>query len=526
MKVLISDPLSDIGVEVFQETRDIDVDVNTGLSTEALREIIGEYDGLVIRSATKVTADIIEAAHNLKVIGRAGIGLDNVDIPAASRRGIVVMNTPEGNTITTAEHTIAMITALSRNIPQATASLKDGKWEKKRLKGRELFDKTLGLVGSGNIGRIVADRAKGLKMRVIVYDPYIRPDVLEKLDLEPVSFEELLARSDYITIHTPKTDETTNMINREAMAKMKDGSMLINCARGGIVNEDHLYEALQSGHLGGAALDVFVTEPPGESKLMSLPNFICTPHLGASTREAQDNVARDVANQIAAYLLHGSVKNAVNVPGISSELMSTLRPYITLVERMGALQTQLTRSAILEAQINYLGVITEYDVNPLTTAMLKGLLTPILKEQVNFVNAPYVAADQGIKVVESKTRTSENFASLIMLKIKTLEGENIVSGTIFGKDLPRIIRINNFYLEAIPEGHILFIQNEDRPGVIGLITTTLGNHKINISRMHVGEEKEKRQNIILLTTSTVVSDNVLAQIRGLENVHAAKRIEL
>ncbi len=526
MKVLISDPLSNIGVQAFRETPDIDVDVNTGLSPDALKEVIGPYDGLIIRSATKVTADLIEAAHNLKVIGRAGIGLDNVDIPAASRRGIVVMNTPEGNTVTTAEHTIAMITALSRNIPQATASLKDGKWEKKKLKGRELFNKTLGLVGSGNIGRIVAERAKGLKMQVIVYDPYIRPDVLEKLDLEPVSFDELLARADYITIHTPRTDETTNMINREAMAKMKEGSMLINCARGGIVNEEDLYEALESGHLGGAALDVFVTEPPGKSKLMSLPNFICTPHLGASTMEAQDNVARDVASQITAYLLHGSVKNAVNVPSISSELMSILRPYITLVERMGALQTQLGRSGILEAQMNYLGAITDYDVTPLTTAMLKGLLTPIRKDAVNFVNAPYVAADQGIKVVESKTRTSENFASLIMLKVKTLEGENIVSGTIFGKSLPRIIRINNFYLEAIPEGHILFIQNEDRPGVIGRITTTLGNNKINISRMHVGEEKEKKQNIILLTTSTVVNDEILEEVRVLENVLSAKRIEL
>jgi D-3-phosphoglycerate dehydrogenase / 2-oxoglutarate reductase len=526
MKVLVSDPLSDVGVRIFQETQGIDVDVNTGLAPEALKEIIGQYDGLVIRSATKVTADIIEAAHKLKVVGRAGIGLDNVDIQAASRHGIVVMNTPEGNTITTAEHTIAMIMALSRNIPQATASLKDGKWEKKKLKGRELFNKTLGLVGSGNIGRIVADRAKGMKMKVIVHDPYIKPEVLEKLDLEPVSLDELLKRSDYITIHTPKTNETENMINGEAMAKMKEGAMVVNCARGGIVNEDDLYGALESGHLGGAAVDVFVTEPPGESKLIGLPNFICTPHLGASTGEAQDNVARDVADQIVAYLLHGSVKNAVNVPSISGELMSTLRPYVTLVERMGALQSQLGRSAILETQINYLGAVTEYDVTPLTTAMLKGLLTPILKDDVNFVNAPYVAADQGIKVVESKTSTSENFSSLIMLKVKTLEGENIVSGTIFGQTLPRILRINDFYLEAIPEGHILLIENEDSPGVIGSITTTLGNHKINISRMHVGEEKEKKQNIIFLVTSTVVSNEILEKVRNLENVHSVTKIEL
>ena len=314
MKVLISDPLSEVGVRILQETSGIEADVNTGLTPEGLKGIIGQYHGLIIRSATKVAADVIGAADNLKVIGRAGIGLDNVDIPAASQQGIVVMNTPEGNTVTTAEHAIAMIMALSRNIPQATASLKDGKWEKKKLKGREIFNKTLGLIGLGNIGRIVADRAKGLKMKVIVYDPYIKQDLLEELALEPVSFDELLRRSDFITLHTPKTKETTNIINKEAIAKMKKGAMLINCARGGIINQDDLYDALESGHLGGAALDVFSKEPPGEIKLMSLPNFICTPHLGASTGEAQDNVARDVAQQVVEYLLRGTVKNAVNAP--------------------------------------------------------------------------------------------------------------------------------------------------------------------------------------------------------------------
>jgi len=320
MKVLVSDVLSEVGVKIFQETPGIEVDVITGLYPEELKEIIGKYDALVIRSATKVTEDIIMAASNLKVIGRAGIGLDNVDIPVASRQGIVVMNTPYGNTITTAEHTIAMIMALSRNIPQATASLKDGKWEKKKLKGRELFNKTLGLIGAGNIGGIVADRAKGLKMKVIIYDPYIKPETIEELDVESVSLAELLKRSDYVTIHTPKTDETKNLINKETLAKMKKGAMLINCARGGIVNEDDLYEALKSGHLWGAAIDVFSTEPPGKNKLLELNNFICTPHLGASTSEAQVNVARDVAEQIVAYLLEGTVKNAVNINSISGGL--------------------------------------------------------------------------------------------------------------------------------------------------------------------------------------------------------------
>lgn len=526
MKVLVSDPLSEVGVEIFRDTPGIEVDVKTGLTPDGLKAIIGEYDGIAIRSATNMTADIISAAHNLKVIGRAGIGLDNVDIPAASKRGIVVMNTPGGNTVTTAEHTLALIMALSRNIPQATASLKAGKWEKKKLQGRELSSKTLGLIGVGHIGRIVADRAKGLKMKVIAYDPYIKPETIERLDLEPVSFEELLDRADYLTIHTPKTDETTNMINRKTIAKMKKGAMVINCARGGIVNEDDLYEALKAGHLGGAALDVFSQEPPGKINLMSLPNFICTPHLGASTTEAQDKVAEDVAEQIVAYLLHGTVENAVNVPGISAELMNTLRPYAILAERMGSLQSQLADSAILEAHIDYSGTVTEYDVAPLTTAMLKGLLTPILKDEVNFVNAPYIAADRGIKVVEAKSSSSEDFASLIKLTVRTLEGKTIVSGTIFGKEMPRILRINNFYLEAIPEGHNLFIHNQDSPGAIGEIGTTLGKHNINISRMQVGEERKKKQNVILLTTTSVVNNEVLDELRGLEYVFSARKIEL
>ncbi|MGD2126437.1 MAG: phosphoglycerate dehydrogenase [Desulfobacteraceae bacterium] len=526
MRVLVSDALSEVGVKILEETPGIDVEVNTGLTPEALKEIIGRYHGLVIRSATKVKADVIQAAQNLKVIGRAGIGLDNVDIPAASQRGIVVMNTPEGNTITTAEHTMAMIMALSRNIPQATASLREGKWEKKKLQGRELFNKILGLIGAGHIGRIVAERAKGMKMKVVVYDPYIKPETIEKLDLEPVSLDELLRRADFITIHTPRTDETVNMINKESIAKMKKGAMVINCARGGIVNEDDLYDALQSGHLGGAALDVFSKEPPGATKLMSLPNFICTPHLGASTQEAQDNVAKEVAEQVVAYLLHGTVKNAVNVPSIGAELMTILRPYAVLAEKMGSMQTQLTDSGIIEAQINYAGKITEFDVTPLTTAMLKGLLEPILKDDVNFINAPFIASERGIKVVESKTRTSEDFASLIMLKVRSLEGENIVSGTIFGKTMPRILRINNFYLEALPQGHILFIRNNDVPGVIGGITSKLGQHRVNISRMQVGQEKARKQNVILLTTDTPVNDDILEEIRVLENVFSARRIEL
>ncbi len=526
MKVLVSDPLSEVGVKTFQETPDIEVDVNTDLAPEKLKEIIGDYHALVIRSATKATAEIIEAAHNLKVIGRAGIGLDNVDIPAASKKGIVVMNTPEGNTITAAEHTIAMIMSLSRNIPQASASLKEGKWEKKKFQGREIFNKTLGVIGIGRIGRLVAERAKAMEMKVIAYDPYIKADIIERMDIEPVSFDELLEKSDYITIHTPSTGETINMINNEAIAKMKNGAMVINCARGGIVNEDDLLEALKSGHLSGAALDVFSEEPPGKTELMSLPNLIATPHLGASTKEAQDKVAKDVAEEIIGYLLYGSVKNAVNVPSISPELLSTLRPYATLAEKMGSIQSQLADNAILEVQINYSGKVTNYDVTPLTTAMLKGLLTPLLKDQVNFVNAPVIAAERGMKVVESKTKAPEDFSSLIKITVKTQKSKNIISGTIFGNNLLRILRINNFYLEAIPEGHNLLINNMDKPGVIGKITSTLGRYEVNISRMQVGEEKAKKQNVIFLATNVSVNDEILEELRGLEDILLVKRIEL
>ena len=526
MKVLVSDNLSKVGIEIFEKTPGIQVDVKTGLKPEELKEVIKDYDALVIRSATKVTADIIAAADKLKVIGRAGIGLDNVDIPAATQRGIVVMNTPEGNTITTAEHAIAMIMALSRNIPQATASLKAGKWEKKQLQGKELYNKTLGIIGAGHIGRIVADRAKGLKMNVIVYDPYVKPEVLSELGAEGVDFDELLRRSDYVTIHTPRTPETMNLINKDTLSKMKKGAMLINCARGGIVNEDDLYDALASGHLAGAALDVFSQEPPGKIKLMELDNFICTPHLGASTKEAQDNVARDVANQIVAYLLEGTVTNAVNVPSISGDLVKILRPFALLAEKMGLLQVQVGEGGIREIEIKYAGAVSQYDSRPLTAALLKGVLTPALKDEVNFVNAPVIASERGIKVVESKTETSEDFASLVVTRVKTDEGENIVSGTVFGKNIPRILRIDDFYLEAFPEGHNLLIKNRDVPGVIGAITSTLGSKGYNIARMHVGQDREKGENGVFLATESPVNDEVLSQLNSIDDVLSIRRIEL
>ncbi len=526
MKVLVSDALSDVGVRIFEETPGIEVTVKTDLGPEGILKEIGEYEALVIRSATKVTRDVIDAGLKLKVVGRAGIGLDNVDIEAASRRGIVVMNTPEGNTITTAEHAIALLMSLTRNIPRATASMKAGKWEKKALKGREVYGKTLGLVGLGHIGRIVADRAQGLKMKVVVYDPYLKPSVIEEADCEPVGLDELLRRSDYVTVHVPRTEETAGLIGAEAFSKMRPGTMLVNCARGGIVDEDALYEALSSGHLGGAALDVFKTEPPGVNRLMELDNFVCTPHLGASTMEAQDNVAKDVAEQIVSYLLHGTVKNAVNVPSVSSELMTVLRPWVVLGEKLGLFQGQLASSGVEEVEVRYLGKVTEYDVRPLTTGVLKGLLTPVMKHDVNYINARMVASDRGIKVLESTSEKSEDFGSLIMIRVKTVEGERVVSGTIFGKTLPRILRIDDFYLEAVPEGHMLLIHNEDKPGVIGRICSALGERGINISRMHVGQDPHKDRNIIILSTEVPADDEALQEIRGLQNVYSAHRIEL
>lgn len=526
MKVLVSDPLSEVGVRIFENTPGIEVDVKTGLSPDALKAIIGDYHGLVIRSATRVTADLIAAARRLRVIGRAGIGLDNVDIPAASQRGIAVMNTPLGNTITTAEHTMAMLMALSRNIPQATASLKAGRWEKKKLQGRELFNKTLGLIGAGNIGRIVADRARGLKMRVVVFDPYIKPQVVEELGLTPVDLEQLLQQADYISIHTPRTEETANLINKDTLARMKPGAMLINCARGGIVNEADLYDALSSGHLGGAAMDVFAAEPPGEIPLMSLPNFICTPHLGASTREAQVNVAKDVAEQIVDYLLNGSVRNAVNMPNISAELASTLKPFAFLAEKLGSLQTQLAQSGVESVSIAYAGRIADYDVTALTAAALKGLLTPILKDDVNFINAPLIAAERGIKVVESKTSTSDNFTSLIVVKVKAGDTENIVSGTVFANSLPRLLRINDFYLETLPEGNMLLMKNDNVPGILGQIGTILGRYGINVDRMQVGHNGGNGHNLVLMATRSPIAGEVVGELRTFEGIHAVQQIAL
>ena len=525
MKVLVSDNLGEAGIRMFQEEEGIEVDVKTGLAPEALKSIIQEYDGLVIRSATKVTEDLLGAATRLKVVGRAGIGLDNVDIPAATKRGIIVMNTPGGNVITTAEHAIGMLMALSRNVPEGTASLKAGRWDKKKLQGREIYNKILGVIGYGKIGSIVADLARGLKMKVIVYDPYVTLEQIEKTGFESVSLEELYRRSDYITVHVPKFKETIGLLNKDVFEQMKDGVMIINCARGGIVDEDALYAALESGKVAGAALDVFEKEPPGICPLIEHERLICTPHLGASTQEAQTKVAVDVAGQIIEYLNYGTIMNAVNVPSVTGDLLKKLRPLLTLADHIGSLQTQLIRGPIEKVSIEYAGDFKELDLSPVTTAVFRGLLAPVVKDDVNFVNAQVLAKDRGIKIKEIISDTAEEYINLITVRVSTPKVTNTVSGTLFGKDKMRIVKINNFRLELIPEGHLALIYTLDKPGAIGSFSSLLGSKKISIDQMHLGREETGKMNIIFLKTNIRISDTVVEKLLDLPLIISVTRLE-
>lgn len=527
MKVLISDNLAPVGERILKEAG-LGVDINTGLAADELLKIIPEYDGLVIRSATKVTAEIIEAATNLRVVGRAGIGLDNVDIAAASKKGIVVMNAPDGNATTAAEHAIAMVMSLSRNVPQATASMKAGKWEKKKFMGREVTGKTLGIVGIGRIGSIVADRAMGLHMKVIAYDPHMPKELVDKLGVDLVSLEEVAQRSDYISVHVPLTKETKHLLSEDFFKNMKKGAMFIDCARGGVVDEEALFAALQNGDIAGAALDVFEEEPTSLEKtpLLALDNFICTPHLGASTSEAQENVAQVIAEQMADYLLTGVVRNAVNVPSVSADVLSQVKPYITLAEMLGSFHMQIAKGSVEEVNLEYCGDLDKLDKSPITVAFLKGLFTPILRDAVNFVNAPLIAKERGIRVVESKTERSDDFTSLLQIRVKTSAGENVLAGTVFGKKEPRLVRFNTFRLEALPSGPMLFVSNKDMPGVIGTLGITLGDNGINIARMTVGREEEHGRNIILLSTDNVISKELLQQVKALPFIDDAMVMEL
>ncbi|PLX41267.1 MAG: phosphoglycerate dehydrogenase [Deltaproteobacteria bacterium] len=525
-RVLISDNLAKEGIDILNAFEGLEVDVNTGLKPEELKEIIGNYDGLVIRSATKVTAEILEAAKNLKVVGRAGIGVDNVDVPAATNKGVIVMNTPGGNTTTTAEHALSLMMSLVRNIPQATASMKEGKWEKKKFQGHEMCGKTLGVIGLGAIGSIVADRALGLKMKVLAYDPFITPERAAELGVEKASLEELFAGADIITIHVPKLKETTDLINAATIATMKDGVYIVCAARGGIVNEGDLLAGLESGKVAGAALDVFSEEPPGLTPLVSHPNLICTPHLGASTEEAQTAVAIQVAEQIGNYLLKGVIVNSINVPSVSPEALEQMGPFLHLAEKLGALQAQLGLEAIRAVEIEYSGKAAEGRTPLLTAAALSGLLKHAAGEWVNIVNAPVTAKERGIDVRETVSSKGGDYTSLIRLNVVADKGGRPLAGAVFGKNEPRVVEIDGIDIEATPEGNMLILWNNDRPGLVGAIGTTLGERGINIGQLQFGRSAPGGDAITVINVDSEPDDATLEALGALDNVNNLHKVYL
>jgi len=522
VKVLIADKLSPAAVAIFKE-RGVAADVKTGLSKDELISIVDQYDGIAIRSASKITADVIKAAKNLKVIGRAGIGVDNVDIPAATAAGVIVMNTPFGNSITTAEHAISLMLALARELPAANASTQAGKWEKNRFMGVEITGKVLGLIGAGNIGSIVADRAKGLKMRVIAYDPYLSPERATDLGLEKVELSDLLARADFITLHVPMTAETKNIISADAINKMKKGARIINCARGGLIDEKALKAALDSGHLAGAALDVFEEEPAKTNILFGNEKVVATPHLGASTSEAQENVALQVAEQISDYLLTGAITNALNMPSISASEAQKVRPWIDLAQKLGLFAGQLTETSLSAVEILYEGTAASLNTRALTQAALAGLLKPALAD-VNMVNAPLVAKERGIKVSETRRDQQGVYEGYMQITV-TAEGlKRSVAGTVFSNGRPRLIQIKSIDLDAEFAPHMLYVTNEDKPGFIGRLGTLLGEAKVNIANFNLGRSGPGLDSIALVEIDGPVSEEVLGRIRKLPLVNQAKAL--
>jgi len=521
-RVLIADSLSPAAIEIFRQ-RGVDADVKTGLSKEDLIKIIGDYDGLVVRSDTKPNKDVIAAAKNLKVIGRAGIGVDNIDIPAATAAGIVVMNTPFGNSITTAEHAIAMMFALARQMPAADASTQAGKWEKSRFMGVELYGKTLGLIGAGNIGSIVASRALGLRMKVIAYDPFLTEERAVEMGVEKVDLETLVTRADFITLHTPLTDETRNILSRERLEKTKKGVRIVNCARGGLIDEAALKDGLDSGHIAGAALDVFAVEPPPvDHPLFGTKNFICTPHLGASTSEAQVNVALQVAEQIGDYLVSGGITNALNVPSLSAEEAPKLKPYMGLAEKLGSMVGQLARGNLPKISIEVEGAAAQLNQKPITAAVLAGLMKHY-SQSVNMVNAPFLAKERGMEVREIRNEREGDYHTLVRVTVATSQGDRSVAGSLFGAGNPRLVEIFGIGIEADLDGHMLYIVNEDAPGFIGRIGSLLGEAGINIGTFHLGRRDAGGEAVLLLSVDQPIPQEVVdkaCQLQGVKNVKA------
>ncbi|MEO1136324.1 MAG: phosphoglycerate dehydrogenase [Pseudomonadota bacterium] len=523
-KVLVSDALSETAVNIFKE-RGVDVDYlpTLGKDKEKFLSVIGDYDGLAVRSATKAMAPVIAAGKNLKVIGRAGIGVDNIDIPAATAAGIVVMNTPYGNAITTAEHAIAMMFALVRSIPQASQSTHAGKWEKSAFMGTEVFGKTLGVIGCGNIGSIVADRAVGLKMRVVAFDPFLTEERAIELGVEKADLDTLLARADIVTLHTPLTDQTRNILSRENLNKLKKGAFVVNCARGGLVDEDALKDALEEGRVSGAALDVYASEPATEHPLFGHPKVVATPHLGASTKEAQENVAIQIAEQMADYLMRGAVSNALNSPSVTAEEAPRLKPFIALAEKLGLFAGQLTQTGLKKIEVTYEGEVASLNLKPLTASAVAGVLKPMLSE-VNIVNAPVIARERGVSIAETTRDDADAYDSLIRLKIVTEQQERTVSGTIFGSS-PRIVEIKGVDMEASFAPQMLYTTNEDKPGYIGALGQTLGEAGVNIATFNLGRSSVPGEGAIaLVAVDEPISDAVLKKVRALPHVKQAEAL--
>ncbi|MEM1316320.1 MAG: phosphoglycerate dehydrogenase, partial [Pseudomonadota bacterium] len=518
---------SDAAVQIFKDAGvEVDFQPDLGKDPEKLAAVIGEYDGLAVRSATKATADLIEKASNLKVIGRAGIGVDNIDIPAASAKGVVVMNTPFGNSITTAEHAVAMMFAVARQIPDADASTKAGKWEKSKFMGVEITGKTLGVVGCGNIGSVVASRALGLRMKVLAYDPFLSAERAQEMGVEKVELDELLPRADFVTLHLPKTEKTANLLSADMISLMKPGARLINCARGGLVDEAAVVAALESGALAGAAFDVYETEPAKDSPLFTAPNAVCTPHLGASTTEAQENVALQVAEQMSEYLMKGAVSNALNAPSVTAEEAPILKPWIALCEILGGFAGQVTENAIEEIEIEYVGRVGELNLKPLTSAITASLLKPLVGEGgVNMVSAPVVARDKGIKIAETRKDAQGAYGSYVRLVVRTEAQTRSVAGTVFSDGKPRFIQIKGINLEAEPQPHMLYTTNSDTPGYIGALGMKLGDLGVNIATFALGRAEKGGEAIALLGVDAEVPASVLAEIAKLPQVGQAKAID-
>jgi len=519
-KVLISDKMADKAREIFEQNG-VDVDVITGQSPEELKSIISDYDGLAIRSSTKITQDILDAATNLKVIGRAGIGVDNIDIPTATQNGVIVMNTPFGNSVTTAEHTISMMMALARSIPQANESTHHGKWEKSKFMGVELFNKTLGVIGCGNIGAIVIDRALGLKMKVIGFDPFLTDDRAVELGIEKVDLDELYARADFITLHVPKNDKTAGMINKAALAKMKDDVRIMNVARGGLIVEKDLLEAIENGKVAGAALDVFEVEPAKDNALFGHECVICTPHLGASTLEAQDNVAIQVADQISDYLVNGAVVNALNMASISAEDAPKLKPYLTLSEQIGLMIGQITDTAVTSIAVDYLGKVGEVNTLPLTATIVASILKNAMNE-VNIVSAPSIAQSRGIDIATTMNDNAGDLLTAIKVTVTSENRQKEIVGTLFAGRDPRIVSIDNVPVEFAISPSMLFIRNDDKPGLIGRVGTILGDAGVNIADFRLGRVDDKAEAVALVSIDGDIANDTLDALQNLESVQQLK----